>query len=474
VAYVADPVFNVNGTITRRVTGRNTPSNINAVFNFRNFWDGRAQNDFNGVSPFGARDPYAYVIRADAKGANPQKTRVSLTNASLASQAVGPALSPMEMSGDGRIFQKMGRKLGKKLKDITPLAGQLVAKDDSVLGKDTKYPKPGLNTTYGKLIEKAFKPDWWAAKEIITVDANGDPVFSLSDKQLTTSQYTQEEFNFSLFWGISIMLYESTLVSDDSPFDRYMDGFPDSLDFQQQIGLELFRGNAGCFNCHGGPEFTNAAVANVATQRLEPMVMGDLGSAVYDNGFYNIGVRPTGEDKGVGGMDPFGNPLSDTRMSQLGLFVDPVLGVAIPSTYRVAVDGSFKAPSLRNVELTGPYFHNGGQQTLRQVVEFYNRGGDFHEANIDNLAPDIEGIGLGESQIQALVAFLKSLTDERVRKHAAPFDHPQLFIPNGHPGDENLVGSDGTGKAIDNFREIPMTGAGGYATPLPNFLEPGS
>jgi len=51
-----DQVFNVGGTNVRRVTGRNAPSVINAVFNFRNFWDGRAQNEFNGVDPFGTRD----------------------------------------------------------------------------------------------------------------------------------------------------------------------------------------------------------------------------------------------------------------------------------------------------------------------------------------------------------------------------------------------------------------------------------
>ncbi|TME31309.1 MAG: cytochrome C peroxidase, partial [Chloroflexi bacterium] len=53
---VQDPVFNINGTNVRRVTGRNAPTVINAAFNFRNFWDGRANNNFNGVNPFGDRD----------------------------------------------------------------------------------------------------------------------------------------------------------------------------------------------------------------------------------------------------------------------------------------------------------------------------------------------------------------------------------------------------------------------------------
>ena len=68
--------------------------------------------------------------------------------------------------------------------------------------------------------------------------------------------------------------------------------------------------------------------------------------------------------------------------------------------------------------------------------------------------------------------FLKSLTDERVRKQSAPFDHPQLFIPNGHPGNTTSVTQDGTtGKATDSLLEIPAVGRSGGA-PLANFLAP--
>jgi cytochrome c peroxidase len=114
------------------------------------------------------------------------------------------------------------------------------------------------------------------------------------------------------------------------------------------------------------------------------MIMGDGQPAVYDNGFYNIGVRPTFEDLGVGGNDPFGNPLSETRVAQLGRF-NALLGdepnVAVAPGDWTAVDGAFKTPGLRNVELTAPCFHNGGQLTLRQVVDFYNRGGDRRGPN---------------------------------------------------------------------------------------------
>src|SRR5262249_17163876 len=108
-----------------------------------------------------------------------------------------------------------------------------------------------------------------------------------------------------------------------------------------------------------------------------------------------------------------------------------------------AVDGAFKVPSLRNVELTGPYFHNGGQATLEDVVRFYNRGGDRRGVagggnttgfgvNPSNLDVDIEPLGLTSGQQDDLVAFLRSLTDDRVRWEQAPFDHPQLAVMEGH------------------------------------------
>ena len=90
-------------------------------------------------------------------------------------------------------------------------------------------------------------------------------------------------------------------------------------------------------------------------------------------------------------------------------------------------------PSLRNLELTAPYFHNGGQRTIRQVVEFYNRGGDFREHNVLNIDFEVGKLNLTEQEIDDLVAFLgRPLTDPRVVQQRAPFDHPQLFVPNGH------------------------------------------
>ena len=140
-ASAVDPLgFQVGGVNTRRVEPRNTPSMINAVFNHRQFWDGRAENVFNGVNHLGERDPAARVFRADDPS-QPLEVRIALLNSSLASQAVAPIVSDIEMAAPGRTPQEVGRALaegqrkqGKKLAAVRPLAKQQVAATDSVLG----------------------------------------------------------------------------------------------------------------------------------------------------------------------------------------------------------------------------------------------------------------------------------------------------------------------------------------------------
>src|SRR5947209_16824427 len=278
-----------------------------------------------------------------------------------------------------------------------------------------------------------------------------------------------------------------------------------------QLGKAIFEGKGKCINCHGGAETTNASVNNVvnAQELLERMVMGDGGIAVYDNGFYKTGVRPNatinrnGEDQGLGAtIGPLNLPLSNSRLFQRCVqnqmavpspTVDqanaackvpsiavrpnesPLLATpqALQPNERVAVDGAFKTPGLRNVELTAPYFHNGGQLTLEQVVDFYNRGGDFARANQDNLDPDIQVLHLTADEKAALAAFMKAFTDERVRFEQAPFDHPELFVSNGAMGDNRQVVNDGSGKALQDTKHIPAVGRGGRGLlgPDKNFLD---
>ncbi|HEU4384997.1 MAG TPA: hypothetical protein VFR85_16055, partial [Anaeromyxobacteraceae bacterium] len=169
-----------------------------------------------------------------------------------------------------------------------------------------------------------------------------------------------------------------------------------------------------------------------------------------------------------------------------------------PNVNRVGRMGSIKAAQLRNVELTGPYFHNGGKLTLRQVVDFYSRGGDFpitnkahRDFNLVNMNIEIQS-NLSEEEKVALVDFLLELTDERNRFDRAPFDHPEVIIPVDGLAPDNTLGrtnllsltSGGacTPAHVDPvtllpvpasgacFRSVTQVGAAGQATPEPTFL----
>ncbi len=461
VSTTLDPVFNAGGANVQRVTGRNAPSVINAVFNFANFWDGRANNIFNGVNPFGPLDQSARIW---VNSAGIQQVQIAIPNASLASQAVGPPLSDVEMSGRGRTFRDLGRKMINN--GLIPLGQQLVHPDDSVLGALSNAPANGLlNTTYGAMIQSAFRPEYWNGGNV--PDGSG---------------FSQIEANFSLFWGLSIMLYEATLVSDRTPFDRFQLGNKNTLSVGAQFGLATF--DSKCAVCHSGPELSDAVIgSNVApncttpdcgnpvsftsntNHRLILLNQTSVPGAKSDTGFFNISVRPTAEDLGRGGTAPFLNPLSlptpanfplsFSRLAELQAqgqlpFDTPVLPPFALTTD--VVQGSFKTPGLRNIELNPPYFHNGSALSLLDVVEFYARGGNFPK-NIFNLTGNPEHAAAtlpmgkirgGGTERDELVQFLQSLTDERVRLEKAPFDHPELVISNGTGTSITLLATGGS------------------------------
>jgi hypothetical protein len=255
---------------------------------------------------------------------------------------------------------------------------------------------------------------------------------------------------------------------------------------------------------------------------------------VHDRGFFNIGVSPASFDLGNGGLDPYGNPLSVARMflaEQSGESVVDPSGIAdrcntptliegggtpqfpgcpsatpplLDATKELElVDGTFKTPSVRNVGLTPPYFHNGAYGNLRQAVEFYARGGSRRDkskinpsytgdtsgtgplgkgpmpvaqpdsgTNVDFFIRDIkstDGTNSTTDQIGALVAFMLTLTDRRVQCDQAPFDHPELYVSNGH----RVRDFNRDGRADDIIAVIPATGAGGYeADGKPNLCLP--
>ncbi|MET0340759.1 MAG: cytochrome c peroxidase [Polyangiales bacterium] len=615
-------VFHAGKFPARQVEPRNTPTTINAGFFYLNFWDGRANNLFNGIDPFGLRtvngDKNKRLIVLD--GATPKLGHLTMRNASLASQAVGPALSEIEMSCAGRQFIH----LAEKLLDNAPLMLQEVSPNDSVLAPYVRPPirlfgmpisvARGLHPQYSykALIQQAFDKKYWGAPG----------KFRIADGKLVVEKKagnTQMELNFSMFWGVAIMMYERTLISDQSRFDTWYascrpnvsnssgrpneapignptvvcvpdasnavtstDPVAHGLTAQEVLGFGMFmnagvgprnNGNPSCVGCHGPvgqfnpnapppagtrvttPLFTEAGFTagqtfnpverSLITDRgfgLPPIVLPtaeQVAGAVHDRGFFNIGVTPTSEDLGIGGRDPYGQPLSLARMflgEQAGqsVFDPPVVvfppggtplatvttsinrctspgmielggtprflgcaGNPIPAfpepllldiaQERELVDGGFKTPSLRNVGLTAPYFHTGNYADLRSVMQFYSRGGSHRikALTAEGVTGDTSGTGplgkglgnhgghfgtnvdffmrdvkMTDEQIDALVAFMLSLTDPRVQCDVAPFDHPQLYIPIGHSAVDRLLRD---GRADEVFASLPAVGAAGYA-----------
>ena len=450
--------FRAGSLNTRRVEPRNTPTVINAVFNHRQFWDGRADNVFNGVNSLGDRDPNARVFRADDPN-TPIPAQVRLEDSSLASQAVGPPVNETEMSARGRTMRDVGKKLarwaipGQPVLNLRPLALQLVHPEDSALGLLSRWPQKGLHATgYPELIQAAFHRQWWDSPKLIRVGTDGTPTVIDPPAGLpAANEYSLMQYNFALIFGLAVQLYEATLVADDSPYDQFMDGNPSAISPQAQFGVDLFRSQARgqCINCHEGAELTGASVRQV---RASPTRIRDGQAA--DRGFNNIAVLGTLQDLSLGAKDDLGNWLSTVKR------LNP------PPLEPIVVDGAFKVPGLRNVELTAPYFHNGGQLDLPAIIEFYNHGGDSHEGlkTLDGVFIEpMPFINFSTEERQALEAFLLSLTDERVRFQRAPFDHPQLFVPNG-PGASRSIAPG------DQLTEIPAVGAQG-GQPQKKFLE---
>ncbi|MBS1120275.1 MAG: Methylamine utilization protein mauG [Deltaproteobacteria bacterium] len=584
-----DGVFHVGNLAERQVEPRNTPTTINAAFFNTNFWDGRANNTFNGVGVFGMRDiqgdPNKRLVVVENGVARLDYLRIK--NASLASQAVGPPVSALEMSCAGRSFPDVARKLLMTI----PLFHQQVDCTDSVLGPYASASGRGLKPqyAYALLIARSFDPKYWASwgrYRIVNGQLVPDP-----------TGYTQMELNFSMFWGVSIMLYEQTLISDQSRFDDWFascrpavtnpdgpgsqavpianpivtcrpatenpnqstDPTAHGFTAQEALGFGLFNnggigirnpGNPACSGCHPVtnpvatpfvfPTFSEAAFQEgqsfvpVERSRIDdpgfPQPSAVAGGS-HDRGFFSLGLRPASTDLGNGGTDPYGNPLSAARMflrEQAGLAVPDPTGITdrcntptliepggtppyrgCPSTTpplldlalaqeRELVDGGFKTPSIRNVGLTPPYFHYGGYSTLRSVVELYARGGSkrHQELAVPGATGDWSGTGpLGQDstppagpdfgtnvdffirdikstneQIDALVAFLLTVTDPRVQCDQAPFDHPELTVQNGHSdADHNH-----DGMADDRSFVLPKVGASGYAGANARFCIPNS
>jgi hypothetical protein len=314
-----------------------------------------------------------------------------------------------------------------------------------VLGPYANVDGTGLrsNVSYDALIRVAFQPAYWSSPAVVDSDGR---VIADAGQPSRPGEFTQMAYNFGLFFGIAVQAYEATLVSDDTPADRFLAGDATALTTVQQQGLNEFRnGGSQCTQCHQGPELSAAGISTAATGNpADPRALG----------LFRIGVSAIEDDPGAAGVDAFGSPL-------------------FPAAPGGRATGAFKAPDLRNVELTGPYFHTGGAATLEQVLEFYARNGDVPAGG--NLGPGIGNIRLSQQDRAEIVEFLKALTDDRVRYERAPFDHPSLCVPIGYvenpPGVLTPDTSVSAASAADLWALVPAVGQNGNAVPLQTFSE---
>jgi len=157
----------------------------------------------------------------------------------------------------------------------------------------------------------------------------------------------------------AIAAFERTLISNNSPFDKYAAGQFDALTAQQRRGLNLFRSAATrCFECHAAPTFSN--------DNFFVTGVPDLTGQAHDAGRATIATD--------------------------------------------GKNGAFKSPTLRNVALTAPYMHNGAFQTLEEVIDFYSKGGG-RDAGFE-VDRQIVPFELSPQEKEDLISFLYALTDE--------------------------------------------------------------
>jgi cytochrome c peroxidase len=181
----------------------------------------------------------------------------------------------------------------------------------------------------------------------------------------------------------AIASFERTLISGDSTYDQYLQG-KIQLTASQERGMNLFMGKAECFHCHGS-EF-------LLTDQVVYKGLTTVPIVFHNTGLFNIGGT--------------------------GAFPEPNRGL-FEHTQQASDMGKFRAPSLRNVEVTAPYMHDGSMATLEEVVDFYSEAG----RNITSgpyagdgrlnpyKDPDIQPLNLNTQEKADLVAFLKTLTD---------------------------------------------------------------
>jgi cytochrome c peroxidase len=194
----------------------------------------------------------------------------------------------------------------------------------------------------------------------------------------------------------AIASYERTQFSFDSPFDHFMAGDTNAIDLSAKRGWEIFNTRGRCNKCHA-----------LSEEKRDPTFF-------MDHDFHNIGIGIIRHDvvalacKAQKLIDS-GNPLNvdqsaiQSEMSVLGRFL---------VTKKGQDTAAFKTPGLRNVVMTAPYFHDGSQTTLWDVMDHYNKGDGLDNPYLDE---DIQPLALSETDIDDVVAFMASLTSPDYR-----------------------------------------------------------
>ncbi len=195
--------------------------------------------------------------------------------------------------------------------------------------------------------------------------------------------------------GMALASYQRTLNSANTPFDRwYFGGEGHAISNIAQSGFELFTGQAGCSACHridaDSALFTDNKLHNTGVGYAESMAKTPPKQRlqVAPGVFLDVDTEAI-------------QAVAETKPNDLGRY---------EITQNPEHRWQYKTPTLRNINLTAPYMHNGAFATLKEVVEFYNRGG---VAN-DSLDPLIKPLHLNEKQIEQLVTFLQTLTGDNV------------------------------------------------------------
>jgi cytochrome c peroxidase len=234
-----------------------------------------------------------------------------------------------------------------------------------------------LNLAYGKrffwdgrvgsLEEQALKPiasprEMGSSVEAVIKAIRGNATYVKQFRQAFADDGKEAVSQENL--AKALASFERTLLLGDSPIDRFRASDATALTDAERQGLWLFESRGRCWRCHGGHDFTDGSFRNTGI---------GWGKAPIDLGRFTV-------------------------------------------TAREADVGKFKTPTLRGTALTVPYMHDGSLKTLRDVVQFYNKGG----VKNPNLDPIMQPLGLSESDVDHLVAFLKALSQTSDPKSILP------------------------------------------------------